>query len=192
VILGDSITAGYGLDPAQAYPAILQEKVDAAGLPFTVANAGLSGDTTAGGLRRVDWALSAGADVLIIALGGNDGLRGIPPQQTAENLAGIIQRARRKSPRISIILAGMRMPDNLGSEYVGQFDAIFPRVAAEQKVELIPFLLEGVGGIPKLNQADQIHPNVEGQKRVAQTVWQHLEKVLAERVDRAADSKRSE
>jgi acyl-CoA thioesterase-1 len=184
VVLGDSITAGYGLDPAQAYPALLQKKLDAAHLPFTVANAGVSGDTTAGGLRRVDWALSAGAEVLIIALGGNDGLRGIAPKQTADNLAGIIQRARAKSPHISVLIAGMRMPDNLGPEFVEQFSAVFPRVAAEQKAELIPFLLEGVGGVPKLNQADQIHPTAEGQKIVAETVWQHLEKVLAARAGR--------
>jgi acyl-CoA thioesterase-1 len=181
VVLGDSITAGYGLEPAQAYPALLQAKIEAAKLPYVIANAGVSGDTTAGGLRRIDWVLGSGAQVLIIALGGNDGLRGIAPRQTAENLAGIIQKARAKMPGIVVLLAGMRMPDNLGADYVGQFQAIFPQVAAEQKVELIPYLLEGVGGVPELNQADQIHPNVEGQKRVAENVWAHLEKVLPER-----------
>ena len=178
VVLGDSITAGYGLDPAQAYPARLQAKIDAAKLPYVVANAGVSGDTTAGGLRRVDWALGSGARVLIIALGGNDGLRGIAPAQTAQNLTGIIQRARAKSPGIVILLAGMRMPENLGADYVARFQAIFPQVAAEQKVELIPYLLAGVGGIAELNQADQIHPNAEGQKRVAENVWVHLQRVL--------------
>jgi acyl-CoA thioesterase-1 len=181
VVLGDSITAGYGLEPTQAYPALLQAKIEAAKLPYVIANAGVSGDTTAGGLRRIDWVLGSGAQVLIIALGGNDGLRGIAPRQTAENLAGIIQKARAKMPGIVVLLAGMRMPDNLGADYVGQFQAIFPQVAAEQKVELIPYLLEGVGGVPELNQADQIHPNVEGQKRVAENVWAHLEKVLPER-----------
>jgi acyl-CoA thioesterase-1 len=181
VVLGDSITAGYGLDPADAYPAILQRKIDAAGLAFEVVNAGVSGDTTAGGLRRINWALSAGADVLVVALGGNDGLRGIPPEQTAENLAGIIQRARAKVPGLAIVVAGMEMPANLGPEFVGQFRAVFPRVATANQAELVPFLLEGVGGVPELNQADQIHPNAAGHKRVAENVWAILQKVLAAR-----------
>ncbi len=184
VILGDSITAGYGLDPAEAYPALLQEKIDAAGLPFTVVNAGVSGDTTAGGVRRIDWALGAGADVLVIALGGNDGLRGISPKETAENLAGIIQRARAKLPTIDVIIAGMEMPSNLGREFTESFRSIFPRVAAESHAVLIPFLLEGVGGAGEFNQADLIHPNIEGQKRVAGNVWKVLEKVLRGRAAR--------
>jgi len=181
VVLGDSITAGYGLDPAQAYPALLQQKIDAARLPFTVLNAGVSGDTTAGGLRRIDWALGRGADVLIVALGGNDGLRGIAPQQTAENLAGLIQRARAKAPAILVIVAGMQMPANMGREFVAQFSAVFPALAAEHQAALVPFLLEGVGGVAGLNQPDLIHPNAEGQKRVADNVWKVLEKVLTER-----------
>ena len=179
VILGDSITAGFGLDdPNQAYPALLQQKIDAAGLPYTVANAGLSGDTTAGGLRRVDWALGEGADVLIIALGGNDGLRGLSPKQTEENLLGIIKKARAKSPGITVIIAGMQMPENMGREFVDKFSAVFPRVAQEAGVTLLPFLLEGVGGVSELNQADMIHPTPEGQKRVAENVWKVLEKAL--------------
>jgi len=179
VILGDSITAGFGLDdPNQAYPALLQQKIDAAGLPYTVANAGLSGDTTAGGLRRVDWALGEGADVLIIALGGNDGLRGLSPKQTEENLLGIIKKARAKSPGITVIIAGMQMPENMGREFVDKFSAVFPRVAQEAGVTLMPFLLEGVGGVPELNQADMIHPTPEGQKKVAENVWRVLEGVL--------------
>ena len=178
VVLGDSITAGFGLDPGQAYPALLQQKIDAAKLPFTVANAGLSGDTTAGGLRRIDWALGDGADALIIALGGNDGLRGLSPKQTEENLLGIIKKARAKSPGISVIIAGMQMPENMGREFVEKFGAVFPRVAAEAQVTLMPFLLEGVGGVPELNQADMIHPTPEGQKKVAENVWKVLEKVL--------------
>jgi acyl-CoA thioesterase-1 len=185
VVLGDSITAGYGLDPTQAYPALLQQKIDAAGLPFTVANAGVSGDTTSGGLRRIDWALGRGADVLIVALGGNDGLRGISPQQTAENLTGIIQRARAKSPQIAVIVAGMQMPGNMGAEFIEQFRAVFPRVATEQKAALVPFLLEGVGGSAEFNQDDLIHPNVVGQKRVAENVWAVLEKVVRERSNAA-------
>ena len=144
-------------------------------------NAGVSGDTTAGGLRRIDWALGRGADVLIIALGGNDGLRGISPKQTAENLAGIIKRARAKVPAITVIVAGMQMPGNMGREFVEQFSAVFPRVAKEHDAVLVPFLLEGVGGVAEFNQADLIHPNAEGQKRVAENVWAVLEKVVQAR-----------
>jgi acyl-CoA thioesterase-1 len=180
VILGDSITAGYGLDdPAQqAYPALLQRKIDAAGLPFTVINAGVSGDTTAGGLRRVDWVLGPGAAVLVVALGGNDGLRGIPPRQTAENLAAIIRRARAKVPGIAVIVAGMEVPESMGQEFAEQFKAVFSRVAMENDATLIPFLLEGVGGVATLNQPDRIHPTAEGQKRVAANVWAVLQPVL--------------
>ncbi len=179
VVLGDSITAGYGLDPSEAYPALLQKKIDAAGLPFTVANAGVSGDTTAGGLRRVDWALgNSGAQVLVIALGGNDGLRGISPKQTAENLTGIITKARGKFPDIKIITAGMQMPQNFGAEFTEEFKAVFATVAQERKTGLVPFLLENVGGIPALNQEDMIHPTPEGQKIVAENVWKILEPAL--------------
>ena len=181
VVLGDSITAGYGLDPSEAYPALLQKKVNAAGLPFDVVNAGVSGDTTSGGLRRINWALSAGADVLVVALGGNDGLRGIAPKQTAENLAGIVTRAKAKAPKLSVIVAGMQMPGNMGPEYVEAYRAVFPQVAQEAGVELVPFLLDGVGGITAMNQADLIHPNVEGQKKVAENVWRVLEKILTQR-----------
>ena len=128
-MLGDSITAGYGLNPTEAYPALLQAKIDAAGLSFEIVNAGVSGDTTSGGLRRVDWALSRGADVLIVALGGNDGLRGISPKQTESNLTGIVQKARAKSPGISIIIAGMQMPANMGPQYTAEFQAVFSKVA---------------------------------------------------------------
>jgi acyl-CoA thioesterase-1 len=181
VVLGDSITAGYGLDPTKAYPAVLQAKIDEAGLPYTVANAGVSGDTTAGGLRRIDWALGPGADVLIVALGGNDGLRGVTPKQTESNLAAIIQKARAKSPKIDIIVAGMEMPSNMGQAYVEEFRAVFPRIANAQNVALVPFLLAGVGGITELNQADLIHPTAEGQTRVADNVWPALQKVLTAR-----------
>jgi len=181
VVLGDSITAGYGIDPSEAYPALLQQKLDAAKLPFTVVNAGVSGDTTSGGLRRINWALNGGADVLIVALGGNDGLRGIQPKQTAENLAGIVQRAKAKSPGVSIIVVGMQMPQNMGPEYTEEFRSVFPRVAKESGVALVPFLLEGIGGSPEFNQPDLIHPNVEGQKRVAENVWKVLEGIVQSR-----------
>lgn len=178
VVLGDSITAGYGLDPAQAYPALLQQKLDAAGLHFTVVNAGVSGDTTAGGLRRLDWTLGRGAEVLIVALGGNDGLRGIAPKQTEENLSGIIRRARDKNPGIRIIVTGMEMPGNMGPDFVAEFRELFPRVAKTGNAALVPFLLEGVGGVPALNQPDLIHPTADGQKRISENVWAVLRKSL--------------
>ena len=178
VILGDSITAGYGLDPSEAYPALLQKKITAAKLPYTVANAGVSGDTTAGGLRRVAWVLTKGADVLIIALGGNDGLRGISPVETKKNLLGIIAKARAKNPKIKILIAGMQMPDNMGPKFTSAFKTLFPDVAKESKATLIPFLIEGVGGVEKLNQADGIHPTAEGQIKVAQNVWKLLKPTI--------------
>lgn len=178
VVLGDSITAGYGLNPSLAYPALLQQKINQVSLNYKVVNAGVSGDTTAGGLRRVDWAMGQGAEVLIIALGGNDGLRGIPPTQAQQNLQGIIQRARVLSPNVQIIIAGMQMPSSMGANYVKQFAAIFPEVATKNKAILIPFLLEGVGGIEKYNQSDLIHPTAEGQTKIAETVWKGLEPIL--------------
>lgn len=178
VILGDSITAGYGLAPAQAYPALLQEKINQAGLPFEVVNAGVSGDTTAGGLRRIEWALGRGADVLVVALGGNDGLRGTAPEQTAANLQALIRRARAKAPALAVLIAGMKMPANLGRDYVEKFNGLFPRVAAEEKAALVPYLLEGVGGVPELNQPDRIHPTAEGQRKIAETIWKGLQPLL--------------
>lgn len=179
LILGDSITAGYGLDPEEAYPALLQKKIDAAKLAYTVKNAGVSGDTTAGGLRRIDWALGQeGADVLVIALGGNDGLRGISPIQTEGNLAGIIDKARAKNPALKVVIAGMEMPSNMGKEYTEAFKAVFPKVASDKKVALVDFLLAGVGGHETLNQPDRIHPTAEGQRVVAENVWKVLEGLL--------------
>lgn len=178
VILGDSITAGYGLDPRESYPAVLQKKIDRAKLPFVVANAGVSGDTTAGGLRRVAWAMTKGADILVIALGGNDGLRGISPAETKKNLLGIISKARTRNPKIQIFIAGVQMPDNMGPEFTERFKTLFPAVAKESKSTLIPFLIEGVGGDEKLNQADGIHPTAEGQKIIAENVWKILQPKL--------------
>lgn len=181
VVLGDSISAGYGLDRDQAYPALLQKKVDAEGLPYEVVNAGVSGDTTAGGLRRIDWALGPkGADVLVIALGGNDGLRGVSPEQTEKNLTGIVAKARSKNSTIKILIAGMQMPDNLGPKYVEAFKAVFPKVSTTEKTDLLPYLLEGVGGDEKLNQADRIHPTAEGQQKIADLVWAKLKAMLPE------------
>lgn len=174
VILGDSITAGYGLDRQEAFPAVLQKKVTESSLPFEVVAAGVSGDTTAGGLRRVKWALGPGAAVFVIALGGNDGLRGLPPSETEENLTKIIRIVRTVDPNTLILLAGMKMPANLGADYVSAFNAVFPRVASTHGTLFVPFLLEGVGGDPTLNQPDMIHPTAEGQRLVAELVWKTL------------------
>lgn len=178
VILGDSITAGYGLERAQAYPAILQNKVRQAGFNFEVVAAGVSGDTTAGGLRRVRWALGQGVAVFVVALGGNDGLRGIPPSEMEKNLSEIVKAVRTLSPKAVVVIAGMRMPDNLGATYVKAFESVFPSVSSNHETVLLPFLLEGVGGIPKFNQPDMIHPNAEGHERIAANVWTVLEPIL--------------
>jgi acyl-CoA thioesterase-1 len=175
VFIGDSITAGYGLDPEAAYPALLQKKIHALELPYQVVNAGVSGDTTAGGLRRINWVLRGNQpDIVVVALGGNDGLRGVPVEQTRKNLSQIIDRIRANRPEVKILLAGMRMPESMGIDYSERFFASFAKVANDKDVALLPFLLEGVGGQDAMNQDDQIHPNAEGQKRIAQTVWEHL------------------
>lgn len=179
VILGDSITAGYNLEPEEAYPALLQEKIKAAGLKHEVINAGLSGDTTAGGLRRLDWVLAEGApEVLVVALGGNDGLRGLPVSQVKANLAAIIARTRAANPAVKIIVAGMQMPDSMGRDYAESFAAVFREVAAAEDVGLVPFLLEGVAGEAPLNQPDRIHPTADGQRRIAENVWPVLRGLL--------------
>jgi acyl-CoA thioesterase I len=178
VCLGDSLTAGYGLDQAQAYPALLQKRIDDLGWKFKVVNAGLSGETTAGGLRRLDWVLKRRIDVLILALGGNDALRGISLDTTRQNLDQILIRTRAKNPDAQLIVAGMLIPPNWGREYFNGFRAIFPELAKKHRAGLIPFLLEGVGGKPNLNFPDGIHPTAEGHRVVAANVWKVLEPVL--------------
>jgi acyl-CoA thioesterase-1 len=178
VFLGDSLTAGLGLELSQAYPALVEGKVEALGLPFQVVNAGLSGDTTAGGLRRIDWLLRRPIDVLVIALGGNDGLRGVSPEATRSNLQGIIDKAKARQPGVKILVAGMQMPPNMGEDYASRFRGVFPAVAETNHAALIPFLLAGVGGVPELNQPDKIHPTAEGQKKLAENVWAVLLPVL--------------
>lgn len=178
VVLGDSLAAGYGLDPSQSYPALLQKKIDAEHLNFTVVNAGLSGDTSSGGLRRIDWLLRRRLDVLVLELGGNDGLRGIPVGLTKTNLQSIIDRTKQKYPQALVVLAGMQMPPNMGAEYTAAFANVFPELAKANQAALVPFLLEGVGGKPELNQPDMIHPTAEGQHVVTDNVWKVLKPVL--------------
>jgi acyl-CoA thioesterase-1 len=178
LILGNSIAAGYGLDPEQAFPARLQEKIDSLGWDFHVVNAGVSGETTAGGLSRLDWLLRQPVDVLIIELGGNDGLRGIASDVTRQNLQAIVDKTQARYPEAEIVLAGMQIPPNLGPEYTERFRSIFPDLARENDLHLVPFLLEGVGGVPALNLPDGIHPTAEGHRIVASNVWDTLEPVL--------------
>ncbi len=174
VFFGDSLTAGLGLDPDDAYPAVIQKKITAAGLPWRVVNAGLSGETTAGGLRRLDWILRQPIDIFVIELGANDGLRGLAPELTRANLEMMISRVRAHNPHVKIVLAGMKVPTNLGPDYTKAFASVYPAVAQKCGVGLIPFLLDGVGGRPELNQGDGMHPTVEGHVKVAETLWKVL------------------
>jgi acyl-CoA thioesterase-1 len=176
VFLGDSITAGLGLAPEEAYPTLLQQKVDAAGLNYRVVNAGVSGDTSAGGLSRLDWALDGDVRVIVVALGGNDALRGLPVDELRKNLAAIIERARAKG--ILVVLAGMEAPPNFGRSYIVSFHQVYPDLSKQYGIPLIPFLLQGVAGIEGLNQRDGIHPTAEGARTVADNVWTVLRPTL--------------
>ncbi len=178
LLLGDSLTAGYGIDPEDAYPALLAEKMAETHPEWQVAPSGLSGETSAGGLRRASWVLQKPAAILVLALGANDGLRGIELSDTKRNLQRIIDLARDKYPEIKVVIAGMQMPPNLGAQYTTEFRKLFPALAEENDVELIPFLLEGVAGHPQLNIADGIHPNEEGHEIIAENVWRILEPLL--------------
>ncbi len=178
LFFGDSLTAGYGLDTKEAFPAVIQQIVDSLNLNYTVVNAGLSGETTASGRNRLDWVLNQKADVFILELGANDGLRGIPLNETRLNLQDIVDSVREKNPDTVIILAGMQIPPNMGQEYTTEFRRLFPELADKNETLIIPFLLDKVAGIPELNQEDGIHPTVEGQKIVANNVWEVLEPVL--------------
>ena len=172
VFLGDSITAGLGLDAEQAFPALLAETLGAEGLPVQVVNAGVSGDTTAGGLRRLDWLLRQKPDVVVVGLGGNDGLRGLELKASEQNLREIVRNSREAGAKV--LLLGMLIPPNYGPEYTSQFRELYPRVAKETGAALVPFLLEGVGGEARLNQPDGIHPTAEGHQVIARTVVPHL------------------
>lgn len=180
IFFGDSLTAGYGLnDPTtEAYPALIQEKLAAEKPGWRAVNAGLSGETTSGGLRRVDWILRQPVDIFVLALGGNDGLRGIDPAVSRANLEKIIERVRAKNPAVKLVLAGMQMPTAMGADFARQFEQMYPEIAAKNDAVLLPFLLEGVGGRPDLNQADRIHPTARGHALVAETVWKVLRPLL--------------
>ncbi|MDO6438400.1 arylesterase [Cyclobacterium sp. 1_MG-2023] len=175
---GNSLTAGYGLDEDESFPSLIQNKIDSLNLNYRVINGGLSGETTASGLSRLDWFLEDRPEVFILELGGNDGLRGIPLTETRKNLNAIISSVSSRFPDTKILLAGMQIPPNMGQEYAEEFREMYAEVATKQEVEMIPFLLEGVAGNPDLNLPDGIHPTSEGQKIVAQTVWKHLRPLL--------------
>lgn len=183
LFFGDSLTAGYGLEQGEGFPEILQQKIDSIGLSYQVVNAGLSGETSAGGKNRIDWVLKQNVDVFVLELGANDGLRGIPLEETRNNLQEIIDFVRKENPNIEIILAGMQIPPNMGQDYTSEFKEIFPELAEKNDVHLIPFLLEDVAGNPDLNQQDGIHPTAEGQKLVAENVWDVLKDVVQNKKD---------
>lgn len=178
LFFGNSLTAGYGIDPEDAFAGLTQDRIDSLGKNYRVINGGLSGETTAGGLSRLDWFLEDEPSVFVLELGGNDGLRGILPAESKRNLIGIIEKVKTKYPNTKIILAGMQIPPNMGQEYTKEFQSIYPEVASETNVTLIPFLLENVGGIPELNLPDGIHPTEEGHRIVFETIWPYLEKLI--------------
>ena len=178
LFFGDSLTAGYGIELEEAFPALIQQRLDSLGRAYTVINSGLSGETTSGGLNRINWVLNQKVDVFVLELGANDGLRGIPLDKTRENLQAIIDTVRSKNPVTQIVMAGMQIPPNMGPEYTGQFRKIFPELAQKNGIPLIPFLLDGVAGIPELNLEDGIHPTPEGHKIVTENVWDILKEEL--------------
>ncbi|MGW8122509.1 arylesterase [Roseivirga echinicomitans] len=178
IFFGDSITAGYGITLEDAFPHQIQKKIDALGLNYEVINAGLSGEASAGGLNRIDWILQGKPDIFVLELGGNDGLRGLSIQETEANLKAMIDKVRQANANTKILLAGMQIPPNLGQEYTESFRKVFAKVAKDKQVDLIPFLLENVGGEEDLNLSDGIHPNQAGHKIVAETVWKYLEKYV--------------
>ena len=178
LFFGNSLTAGYGIDKEDAFAGLTQKRIDSLGLEYKVINGGLSGETTAGGLSRLDWFLEDMPDIFILELGGNDGLRGIALSETKSNLIGIIDKVRDTYPGTKIILAGMQIPPNMGQEYTQEFQEIYPDIAQEKGVTLIPFLLENVGGIPELNLPDGIHPTEEGHKIVFETIWPYISEAV--------------
>jgi acyl-CoA thioesterase-1 len=179
VFLGDSLTAGLGLSPEQSVPALIQQRLDDEGYEYEVVNAGVSGDTSAGGLSRLDWSLEGTVSVLVIELGANDGLRGLPPGAMKRNLADIITRAKRRG--ITVLLTGMEAPPNYGAAYTSEFRQVFRDLADEHDVAFVPFYLDGVAGLAHLNQGDGIHPNAEGSRVIERVIWKSLEPLLENR-----------
>lgn len=175
---GDSLTAGYGLSPEEAFPAQVEQKIKQQGKAWKVINGGLSGETSAGGLSRIDWMLRQPVDIFVLELGANDGLRGLPLEQTRSNLQAIIDKVKAKNPTVTIVVAGMMVPPNMGPDYTTQFKAVFPNLAKKNKATLIPFILEGVAGEEKLNLPDGIHPNATGHKIVAENIWKVIGPML--------------
>ncbi|NVK50245.1 MAG: arylesterase [Cyclobacteriaceae bacterium] len=178
LFFGNSLTAGYGIDKEDAFAGLVQQRIDSLGLNYRVINGGLSGETTAGGLSRLDWFLEDEPAIFVLELGGNDGLRGILLSETKSNLEKIIDKVRAKYPNTHIILAGMQIPPNMGQEYTNEFKEIYPAIAKEKNVTLIPFLLEGVAGDPSLNLPDGIHPTEEGHQIVFETIWPFIEELI--------------
>ncbi|MBK8292393.1 MAG: arylesterase [Flammeovirgaceae bacterium] len=178
LFFGDSLTAGYGLSTEEAFPALLEKELNTNGKKVKVVNAGLSGETSAGGLGRIDWVLRQPIDIFVLELGANDGLRGLPVDQTITNLQQIIDKVKAKNPACKIVLAGMMVPPNMGKQYTDDFKNIYPALATKNKATLIPFILDGVGGIEKLNQADGIHPTSEGHKIIADNLKRVFEKLI--------------
>lgn len=178
LFFGNSLTAGYGVEPSQAFPALIQNRIDSLNLPYKVVNAGVSGETSSGGNSRIDWILKQPIDVFVLELGANDGLRGIPVQETTKNLQAIIDKVKAKYPNVKLVLAGMQVPPNMGQQYSAEFREMYPALAKKNGMALVPFLLEGVGGEAKLNLQDGIHPTQEGHQILADNVWKHLQSVL--------------
>lgn len=178
LFFGDSITAGYGLEEGEAFPNLIQQRIDSLDLDYQVVNAGLSGETTAGGLNRIDWVLKQEVAIFILELGANDGLRGVPLAETRKNLQSIVDYVQKENPDAKIVLAGMQIPPNLGTDYTAEFRNIFPELAEKENIALIPFLLEGVAGDPELNQQDGIHPTAEAQPILVENVWEVLGPIL--------------
>lgn len=178
LFFGTSLTAGYGLDPTEAYPALIQNRIDSLKMPYKVINGGLSGETSAAGKSRISWLLKQPIDVFVLELGANDGLRGLPVAQTTKNLQSIIDSVKTKYPNVKMVIAGMQVPPNMGAKYAEDFKNIFPNLAKKNNMALVPFLLDKVGGVPKLNQEDGIHPTAEGDKILAENVWVVLKDVL--------------
>jgi acyl-CoA thioesterase-1 len=180
LFFGNSLTAGYGLEPTESFPSLIQQKIDSANLPYKVVNAGVSGETSSAGNSRIDWILKQPLDIFVLELGANDGLRGIPVAETKKSLQSIIDKVKKKYPSAKLVMAGMQVPPNMGEDYANDFRKMYGELAKENDMALIKFLLDGVGGIRELNLPDGIHPTAEGQKIVAKNVWEVLQPLLKE------------